>query len=387
MKMSTVHMLSNRKAARIFHYGLACAYTILLLLYEVLSDFKGILVVAALIGLYFVRHADRVLNDPKYHPVAALSPIIEIVLLFLLFLRSGTEIESIVFVLFVADLLLYYKSWYALPLAYGGFIVYTLLWPADGEDLWQYVFYFLSYTCLVIPIWSTKLLLNQRDINLRLSSALMQEARTREEIAALRERTTIAEEVHDTVGHTLTTAIVALEGAQLLFDTRPDEARRKILVARMQLKEGLGNIRQVVRTLKAKEGRAGSLGLEEGIRKIMTDTTRQTDVQIHLQYEMPTQPISLQEYVIRSIVKESITNALKHGRASRIEISVLERQNAIDIRVRDNGTGSDSVLFGFGLSSMEERIQAIGGQLSVHAEPKAGFTVHARMPVAMGEEA
>lgn len=142
--------------------------------------------------------------------------------------------------------------------------------------MWRNVFYILSYTCLVIPIWSTKLLLNQRDMNLRLNEALIQEARTREELAIYKERIRIAEEVHDTVGHSLTTAIVALEGAGLLFHIKPEESKRKILVAREQLKQGLGNIRQVVRTLKAKDGSLDVMGGKEGIQKIMNDTSKQT---------------------------------------------------------------------------------------------------------------
>ncbi|MNI17648.1 Nitrate/nitrite sensor protein NarX [compost metagenome] len=345
----------------------------------------GVIIVSILIGLYFLRHSKRVLNHSNYHPIAAVSPVVEIILLFLLFLSSGTKIESIVFVLFVIDLLLHYKSWYAIPFAYGGFIAYILLWPASGEDLWGNLFNILSYTCLVIPIWSTKLLLNQRDMNLRLNEALVQEARTREEMAALKERTRIAEEVHDTVGHTLTTAIVALEGAQLLFDRRPEESLRKIHVAREQLKQGLGNIRQVVKTLKAQDGNIGDLGLREGIKQIITDTEKQTGVQFILHYEAPTHLISLQEYVMINFVKESITNALKHGKASTIEISFLEQQDMLHIRVKDNGSGSDSVKYGFGLKSMEERIEAIGGQLRVQSERTKGFELQVRMPVARGD--
>jgi signal transduction histidine kinase len=247
------------------------------------------------------------------------------------------------------------------------------------------MFHILSYSCLVIPIWSTKLLLNQRDMNLRLNEALIQEARTREEMAALKERSRIAEEVHDTVGHTLTTAIVALEGAQLLFDKKPEEAYRKILVAREQMKQGLGNIRQVVKTLKATEETLGGMGLKEGIHKIMTDTTKQTGVQFSLHYEVVTHLISLQEYVMINSIKESITNALKHGKASTIEISVMEQQDTIHITVKNNGRGSDSVIYGFGLKTMEERIEAIGGQMHVQSEPMKGFTLHIRMPVARGD--
>lgn len=124
MNISTVHTLSNTKVSRLFFYGLACSYVVLLLLYFVLSLYKGFAVVTILIALYFLRHSKRVLNHPEYHPIVAISPIVEIVLLFLLFLGSRTEIESIVFVLFIADLLLNYKSWYAFPFAYGGYLAY-----------------------------------------------------------------------------------------------------------------------------------------------------------------------------------------------------------------------------------------------------------------------
>ncbi|MGN7760809.1 sensor histidine kinase [Paenibacillus sp. 22594] len=385
MNISVVHTLSNTKVSRIFFYGLACAYVLLLLLYVVITPFKGITAVAVLIGLYFVRHLKSVLNHPKYRHIAAISPFVEIVLLFLLFLRSGTEIERIVFVLFVADLLLHYKSWYAFPFAYGGFVAYLVLWPANGAELWQQVIDILSYSCLVIPIWSTKLLLNQREMSLRLNEALLQEARTREEMAALKERTRIAEEVHDTVGHTLTTAIVALEGAQLLFDRQPEEARRKITVAREQMKHGLGNIRQVVRTLKTADGTAGGLGLKDGIEQIIADTAKQTGVYFIFHYRVAIRLISLQEYVVINFIKESITNALRHGQATRIEISILEQQNTIQIKVKDNGKGCDLVNYGFGLKTMQDRIEAIGGQLNVHSKPMNGFALDVRIPVAKGD--
>ncbi len=385
MQITTVQTLSDTKLSKVFFYGLSCAYVVLLLLCVALSQAKGAAIVGVLLALYFARHWERVLNHPKYHPIAVVSPLAEIVILFVLFLQSGTGIETIVFVLFAADIILHYKSWYAFPFAYGGFVTYLVLWPKDGSDLWQHAFDLLSYSCLVIPIWSTKLLLNQRDMNFRLNEALLQEAKMREEMAALKERTRIAEEVHDTVGHNLTTAIVALEGAGLLFDQRPEEARQKIRVAREQLKQGLGNIRQVVKTLKATDGIAGGLGLEQGIRTLIIDTEKQTGVRFHLGYEVKSALISLQEYVMINVVKESITNTLKHGRASVIEIVVVERQETIHMNVKDNGQGSASIVYGFGLKSMEGKIEAVGGQFSVQSEPGKGFELYIRMPIAKGD--
>jgi len=152
------------------------------------------------------------------------------------------------------------------------------------------------------------------------------------------------------------------------------------------LKQGLGNIRQVVRTLKIAAGNVEGLGLKEGINKIINDTAKQTGVQFILHIEMNTSLISLQEYVMINSIKESITNALKHGKASGIEIAIMEQQDTIHMTVKDNGRGSASVSYGFGLKSMEERIEAIGGQLSVLSEPNNGFTLQVRMPVARGED-
>lgn len=384
MKFTTVHTLSNTKVSGILFYGIAGAYAALLLLHAFLASFDGLHIIVILIGLYACRHSKYVLNHPKVHPIAAVSPIVEIVLLFMLFLSNGTGIESFVFVLFVADLLLYYKSWYALPFAFGGYVAYLSLWPTDDKDIWRNFFDVLSFMCLVIAIWSTKLLLNQREVSIRLNEALLQEARTRAELAAFKERTRIAEEVHDSVGHTLTTAIVALEGAQLLFDRKPEEARRKITVAREQLKQGLGNVRQVVRTLSVKDGKVEGMGLKEGIQKLMDDTAAQTGVRFRLQYEAGSALIPLQEYVLINAVKESITNSLKHGQASFIEIGVHETKDTVHLTVKDDGKGSDSVVFGFGLRAMEERIQAIGGRLCVSSERDNGFELQVRMPVARG---
>jgi hypothetical protein len=100
MPVSAVQTLSNQKLSRIFFYGLAAAYVTLLLLYLVLSHYRGLVIAAGLIGLYLLRHSGYMLKRPRLHLIAACSPIIEIVLLFFLFLRSGTEIESIVFVIF-----------------------------------------------------------------------------------------------------------------------------------------------------------------------------------------------------------------------------------------------------------------------------------------------
>ncbi|MFD0589302.1 sensor histidine kinase [Paenibacillus sp. GCM10027627] len=379
--MSTVETLNNSKIFSIFYHVLAIFYFSLILTYFVSSQFRGLEMVIMVIGLYLLRHSKLFSTHPKHHLLAGILPLIEFIFLILLFLPSKSGVEMFVIDLFIINLLLNYRPWYAFSFAYGGYLIINLLYP-NGQTLLQSVFTFLNYSCVMISVWSVKQLLNQKEMGQRLNKALVQEAKMKEEVAALRERNRIAEEVHDTVGHTLTTAIVALEGAELLFAQNPEAACQKMKGAREQMKQGLGDIRYVVKELKAKDRSLSTLSLKERLHNMLTDTTRQTSVHFIFNYEVTSPLLSLQEYVIINAIKESITNAIKHGHPNTIRVTVMEQQDIIQLTVSDNGRGSEAVTFGFGLTTMEQRITAIGGQLQIQSEPMNGFTLHIEMPLA-----
>jgi signal transduction histidine kinase len=88
------------------------------------------------------------------------------------------------------------------------------------------------------------------------------------------------------------------------------------------------------------------------------------------------------ESALYRLVQEAITNAIKHGGAGTIEISVVENGGAIDVRVTDDGSGFDpqAVEAGFGLIGMHERVALVDGPLDVPSQPGAGATVHAVIP-------
>ncbi len=88
------------------------------------------------------------------------------------------------------------------------------------------------------------------------------------------------------------------------------------------------------------------------------------------------------ESALYRLVQEAITNAIKHGAAGTIEISVVENAGAIDVRVTDDGSGFDpqGVEAGFGLIGMRERVALVDGTLDVTSQPGGGATVHAVIP-------
>lgn len=78
--------------------------------------------------------------------------------------------------------------------------------------------------------------------------------------------------------------------------------------------------------------------------------------------------------------QEAITNALRHGRAAEIRIHCLRRDGAIELEVRDDGSAAADPVPGNGLRGMRERVEAVGGALSVQALPGHGVRVRANLP-------
>jgi two-component system sensor histidine kinase UhpB len=88
------------------------------------------------------------------------------------------------------------------------------------------------------------------------------------------------------------------------------------------------------------------------------------------------------ETAIYRIAQEALRNALKHAEAQTIEIAVAQIEGEIGVRVRDDGNGYDAraSASGFGLVSMQERVELLEGRLRVRSVLGEGTTLEARVP-------
>jgi signal transduction histidine kinase len=95
------------------------------------------------------------------------------------------------------------------------------------------------------------------------------------------------------------------------------------------------------------------------------------------------------ETTIYRVVQEALTNVAKHAEATRVNVTVVEQDGAVEIAVTDDGNGfsSDAASEGFGLIGMRERVRLVGGRHDIESAPGAGTTVHAWMPAAGRSEA
>lgn len=210
------------------------------------------------------------------------------------------------------------------------------------------------------------------------------------------ERKRVSRELHDETAQSLTSLLVGLKA---LEDVR---SRKEFKAGAGQLeRQTLGALDEVRRlALELRPAALDELGLAAALRGYLRDTMSRYPVEIDFRAEGLGARLSPGlETALYRIVQESVANAIRHGEARRILVSLEQRPSAIVARVRDDGKGFSTASLGrngasrraapghgLGLIGMKERAALFGGSLRVESRPGAGTTVSAEIPLAEASE-
>ncbi|KIL36197.1 hypothetical protein SD71_09615 [Cohnella kolymensis] len=197
-------------------------------------------------------------------------------------------------------------------------------------------------------------------------------AQTVEDYAQVEERGRIATELHDDLGHRLIRVKMMTEAVLQLLDREPDKARQMLEQVRGQMEESMNNMRSTVRKLKPPEE---SSQRRYALHRLIEDAGR--DLQIEVKLEMTGRPVPLYpsvEYVLYRNAQEAITNAVRHGAATAVNIELCFEPHSVRMSVANNGTIPAESAYGLGLRGMEERITMLGGKLLLSSEPCFSIT-------------
>ncbi len=209
-------------------------------------------------------------------------------------------------------------------------------------------------------------------------------AALREEIALAEERNRFAREIHDGLGHTLVDAVLSLEVAGRLFEKEPEETKAILKEQADLLRQGLDDVRHLVFHLRPLSLEAEGLlpALEKHLRQFAERSGARTE------FKVTGSPDRLQpavEMALARIVQEALTNAAKHARAQHITVSLEFQEDRIACSIRDDGAGFDPAQLsskpgGFGLHTMRERAEHLGGRLDVRTTPGQGTEISVQLP-------
>jgi len=198
------------------------------------------------------------------------------------------------------------------------------------------------------------------------------------ELSAIEERNRLARDLHDSVVQKLFGVVLAAQSAATLLERSSDEARAQVDRLQDLAQEAIAELRSLVFQLRPAaietEGLAAALAKHvEVLRRV-----HRLKVDLEVSGRARLRP-GVDEELFK-IAQEALHNALRHARAQRLDVCLDERDDAVALRVRDDGVGFDPDAPGrrsrsLGLTSMEERAQALGGALQIDSAPGRGTTV------------
>jgi signal transduction histidine kinase len=184
------------------------------------------------------------------------------------------------------------------------------------------------------------------------------------------ERLRIARDLHDLIGHHLTALSINLEVASHLAE---GQAKQQIEKSQTIAKLLLSDVRDVVSRLR--ESEPVDLGVALAA---VRDAVPRPSIHVEAAGAAVAEP-GVAQVALRA-VQEIVTNAVRHSNARNLWLTVGAAGKVLTVDARDDGGGTDRVVFGNGLRGMRERVQQAGGTLEVASMRGRGFEVHVRLP-------
>lgn len=187
-------------------------------------------------------------------------------------------------------------------------------------------------------------------------------------LATLNERNRIARDIHDSVGHVLSNAL--LQTGALMATCGDEASKERLKTLKDTLILGMDSVRTSVH------------GLYDDSIDLYTEIKHLTDgfnfCGITLDYDIDGSPEKKVKYTLLSVVKEALSNIIRHSDATQVHVTLREHPALYQLIVKDNGTKKDPGGDGIGLNNIAQRVASIGGIVNIGYD--GGFTVFISIP-------
>ncbi len=271
--------------------------------------------------------------------------------------------------------------WLAVAMAVG---VYGLIALADVDPAPDGGFTLLSGWLVAMVVFG-ETARNRRAYLNEVERRAAEAERTREEAALRRadeERLWIAQELHDTLTHSISVINVQASVAVQLLDHDPARSREALTAIKESGREAMRELRATLGVLRQAEPD----GPEAGLARLPRLVARAEAVGLPVRVLVVGERLDLPPDVDRAayrIAQEAFTNVLRHAGPASITLTTEYRPGKVVLRVEDDGESAAEVTrYGMGLIGMRERAVAAGGSLTAGPRPQGGFAVRAELPLA-----
>jgi signal transduction histidine kinase len=209
------------------------------------------------------------------------------------------------------------------------------------------------------------------------------EGRTR----VLEERTRLAHELHDSVGHTLTMIVVQAGASRHVFDRDPEFVRHALEHIETGSRQALGELDRILGILRS-EADGGDRAPTPDLSRlhVLVDDTTAAGLDLTLQVDGSLEdiPPTVSRIAYR-IVQEGLTNVVKHAGPATTTVRARRLEDALELEVvNEPGDGNGTPIGeggGRGLAGIHERVRALGGRFEAAPRPEGGYRLWARLPM------
>lgn len=196
------------------------------------------------------------------------------------------------------------------------------------------------------------------------------------------DRTHVAQDLHDAVGHTMTGIVLQATAAVRVWDSNPDLATEHVRQLRTTLAEALDDLRPLVATLAIDGGRPSRL---DGVPDLV-NRARVCGLRPSIRVEGALGPVgAAHEAIVYRIVQEALTNASRYAPGARVDLRIVHADGTVGVEIANGAPPyptAEPLGSGHGLRGMAERVNGCGGTLEAGPTPDGGFRVHATLPLA-----
>ena len=365
----------------------------------IISGSVGLLLCLAYCVYY--REFNNIRNKTINYLYSLLEVVISVILIFLIYL-SYNGIILFVFCDCMYHLkkgLKYQVLLVALGLIYllANYEIVTYFYPLVNIEEYFLVYDASIRNCLIIIkrllegfniifmiIYILKQIQENEYINKKLSMVAMINKKMQkyvivtEKFGEKNERKRLARELHDTIGHALAGMAVGVDACITMIDKNPQLAKAQLKIISKAIRKGMKDVRNSLN--KMRPDFLQQYRLKEAIEKMKEEISDVTDLKINLNYQIDETGFDTKiEDILFRVIQESITNSIRHGLATVVDIDIYKENNLLCLKIKDNGKGCKAINYGFGLKQMVERVSQIRGDINFYSEN--GFTTEIKIPL------
>ena len=200
-----------------------------------------------------------------------------------------------------------------------------------------------------------------------------------EDLTLSRERNRMAREIHDGLGHYLTTIGMQIKAAQAIMHKNPNEAAELLKTAETLSTDALKDVRNSVSALR------DTSKLEEPLLSRIKRLLRPFEntgynTQVNITGEETTLSPEVEVLLFRSL-QEGLSNIGKHSNAKKIEVNIAyHKEGNVSLEISDDGSGEKKIDGGYGIQGIRERVEHLNGTVEISADKNKGFTLRVTVP-------